>query len=661
MKTSKIAIAIILFALIPLAVPNGSSAENVKSTTSDWSMFRHDLSHTGYSDSPAPDTNELMWGYSTEGSVGSSAAIVNGKVFIGGYDNNVYCLDENTGNIIWTYKANYLLFPSPAVADGKVFIGSRDTYLYCLAEETGNKIWDYKTDGDIASSPAVVDGMVFFGSSDYKVYCLNEDSGNLVWSQRLGTFTEGLHGGVRSSPSIVDGKVYVGSYDDNLYCLDENDGGIIWQYKTGDNVYSSPTVWNDKVFFGSMDNKVYCLDKDNGDLIWSYGTGDEIWSSTAVANGKMFIGSKDGYLYCLNANNGALIWKYKTEGEIYSSPSVADSMVYVGSADNALYCLDEDTGGLIWKYVTEDTVWSSPAIAHGRVIIGSYDGKIYCFGSPPTKVTLHESADITTNSVSLSWTENQDDDFAKYEIHQSIISGFSPNETTLIKIVTSQSTTSYTVTNLSSSTTYYFTIRVVNTKGICKDSNEITINTLNAPPIINILDPSNNEIVSGIITVSGNTSDDVGVQLVQINIDNNSWKDLSGKENWEYKIDTNTLSNGKHTIYVRAYDGEYYDEKSITVNVKNEGQSKISVFGIVVFSVIAVLVVVCGVSVLFLRKRKEKMPPEKTVEQPYKMFVEKTAPVTAKCPKCGNIMKITSAKRPLKIKCTKCGTRSILR
>ena len=538
--------------------------------------------------------------------------------------------------------------------DGKVFIGSRDTYLYCLAEETGNKIWDYKTGGDIASSPAVVDGMVFFGSSDYKVYCLNEDSGNLVWSQQLGTFTEGLHGGVRSSPSIVEGKVYVGSYDDNIYCLDENDGGIIWQYKTGDNVYSSPTVWNDKVFFGSMDHKVYCLDKDNGDLIWSYGTGDEIWSSTAVANGKTFIGSKDGYLYCLNANNGALIWKYKTEGEIYSSPSVAESMVYVGSADSLLYCLNENTGSLIWSYTTGGTIWSSPAVARGKMIIGSYDGKIYCFGSPPTKVTLQEPTNVTTNSLSLSWTENHDDDFAEYEIHQSTISDFSPNETTLIKTILSQSTTSYIVTNLLSSTTYYFTIRVVNTKELCKDSNEITINTLNAPPIINILNPSNNEIVSGTITISGNASDEVGVQLIQIKIDNNSWEDLSGKESWEYKLSTTTLSNGEHTIYVRAYDGEHYDEKSIIINVKNEGQGKISTFGIVILSVIVTLAIIGGVSIMVLRKRNNKILSEK-------ISAEKPASITAICPKCRNIIQITSAKRPVKVKCPKCGAESILR
>ena len=663
MKTSKIIITtIILLSLISLAVPNGSSAENVKSTTSDWSMFRHDLSHTGYSDSPAPDTNVLMWTYKIgeeDSEIGSSPAIVNGKVFVGCYDGRLYCFDENTGELIWkSDKTGGIIFSSPAVADGKVFVGSHDKRLYCFDENTGKKIWSYSTNGEVASSPSVADGKVFFHSADHHMYCVSVD-GNLIWKTKCGSWLDGMYSG-RSSPAIVDGKVYVGSYDNNVYCFDEDNGNVLWTYNTGGKIYSSPTVLHDNIFIGSR-NGVYCLDKDDSDLIWYYKIDDGVGSSSAVAYGKVFVGSEDYNVYCIDEYSGNLIWKYATGNYVDSSPAVADGKVYVGSRDNKTYCLDESTGSLIWSYTTGDTIWSSPAIARGKMIIGSYDGKLYCFGSPPTKVTLQEPINVTTNSISLSWTENHDDDFTRYEIYQSTISGFIPNETTLIKTILSQSTTSYIVTNLLSSTTYYFTIRVVNTKELCKDSNEITINTLNAPPIINILNPSNNEIVSGTITVSGNASDDVGVQLVQIKIDNNSWKDLSGKENWEYKIDTNTLSNGEHTIYAKVYDGEYYDEKSISVNVKNEAQSKFSMSGIVILSVIVILAIIGGVSVMFLRKRKKKTLPEKTVEQPYKMLGEKTAPITAKCPNCGNIIEIASIKRPLKVRCSKCGARSILR
>jgi len=40
-----------------------------------WPMFRHDLNHTGYSTSNAPDTNILLWNYKVGESVWSSPAI----------------------------------------------------------------------------------------------------------------------------------------------------------------------------------------------------------------------------------------------------------------------------------------------------------------------------------------------------------------------------------------------------------------------------------------------------------------------------------------------------------------------------------------------------------------------------------------------------------
>ncbi len=48
-----------------------------------WPMFRHDLNHTGYSTSTAPNTNETPWTFTTGGGVFSSPAVVGGLVYVG--------------------------------------------------------------------------------------------------------------------------------------------------------------------------------------------------------------------------------------------------------------------------------------------------------------------------------------------------------------------------------------------------------------------------------------------------------------------------------------------------------------------------------------------------------------------------------------------------
>ena len=63
-----------------------------------------------------------------------------------------------------------LVYSSPAVADGKVFVGSYDDKVYCLNAATGAFIWSYTTGNYVDSSPAVADGIVYVGSMDGKVY-----------------------------------------------------------------------------------------------------------------------------------------------------------------------------------------------------------------------------------------------------------------------------------------------------------------------------------------------------------------------------------------------------------------------------------------------------------------------------------------------------------
>ena len=354
----------------------------------DWPMFRHDLTHSGYSPSPPPNTNATLWNYTTGSYVYSSPAVVDGRVFVGSYDNKIYALNATTGTHLWNYTTGFVIYSSPAVADGRVFVGSRDGKLYAMNATTGAHIWNYTTGGVIWSSPVVADGRVYIGSEDGRVYALNATTGALIWSYLTGER-------VNSSPAVADGRVYVGSYDRKVYALNATDGTFIWSYTTGSYVFSSPAVVNDIVYIGSRDFKIYALNASNGAFIWSYTTGNQVESSPAVAYGMVFVGSTDGKLYALNAATGAHIWNYTTGGVVNSSPAVADGKVLVGSHDNKVYALNATTGVLIWSYTTSEPVESSPAVADGKVFIGSGDGKVYAFGY---------NHDIAITNVTLSKT-----------------------------------------------------------------------------------------------------------------------------------------------------------------------------------------------------------------------------------------------------------------
>jgi len=296
-----------------------------------WPMFHHNLRNTGYTESPAPNTNKTQWTYTTGGWVESSPVVADGIVFVGSNDGNVYALNQHTGAKVWNYTTGSPVYSSPAVAYGKVYVASFDHKVYCLDAATGAHIWNYTTGGWMRSSPAVVDGKVYVGSDGGGVYCLNATTKALIWNYPIGSWT------YTSSPAVADGRVYVGSIDGKVYCIDATTGAHIWNYTTGGWVTSSPAVADGKIYVGSYDGKVYCLNATTKALIWNYTTSGNVHSSPAVADGKVYVGSYDGKVYCLNATTKALIWNYTTGSPVYSSPAVADGMLFVGSNDNTTY------------------------------------------------------------------------------------------------------------------------------------------------------------------------------------------------------------------------------------------------------------------------------------------------------------------------------------
>jgi outer membrane protein assembly factor BamB len=68
-------------------------------------------------------------------------AIVNGKIFLGTIDGNVFCLSAPSGDVIWKVSVGEPIIFQPAVAHGRVYAATAAGNLFCL--ETG----DPKDDG----------------------------------------------------------------------------------------------------------------------------------------------------------------------------------------------------------------------------------------------------------------------------------------------------------------------------------------------------------------------------------------------------------------------------------------------------------------------------------------------------------------------------------
>jgi outer membrane protein assembly factor BamB len=447
MKRVLILIIAVLLISITFNVSNNGSTHPADSTFTptsqplprsrgldSWSMFSHDLYHSGNSSASAPATNSVLWCNSTgdltgaEAELYSSPTVYDGKVYIGTRSSYVYCFDEDTGETLWTKKFDKVTWGicgTPTIVNDKLFIGTEDEKVYCLDPNNGDMIWNYTTQGPVWSSAAVFNNKVYIGSHDRELYCLDEETGALIWQFSTNHTTYGYQDyGVCSSPSISNGRLFVGACDGNCYSLpldDPNGDGVInqsekiWSFDTGCYVYGSPTVFNGRVYIGTgtykraVDPAVYklfCLDEITGAKLWEFQAGSHFLSTPAIAYGNLYIGSLDGNFYCLplvdpNGNgvisDTELIWQFEASNVIWSSPAVADGRVYfssgapnweTGDGDYSLFCLplnDSNHDGvidndeLIWSYKLDSGSLTSPAVVNNKLFISTYDGKVYCF------------------------------------------------------------------------------------------------------------------------------------------------------------------------------------------------------------------------------------------------------------------------------------------
>jgi outer membrane protein assembly factor BamB len=58
------------------------------------------------------------------------------------------------------------------VVDGVVYVGSNDTNLYALDRISGKLLWGFSTKGNISASPVVSNRVIYIGSYDSTFYAL---------------------------------------------------------------------------------------------------------------------------------------------------------------------------------------------------------------------------------------------------------------------------------------------------------------------------------------------------------------------------------------------------------------------------------------------------------------------------------------------------------
>lgn len=350
------------------------------------------------------ETGRQLWKRTTGGPAPCTPAVANGAVYAVSYDGKFYALNAQTGAIKWKFategerrfeaKGIHGLQPknqtiadqydvflsSPVVVQGAVYFGSGDGNLYALDATTGELKWKFKTGDVIHASPAYADGVLFVGSWDSYFYAIDAATGKEKWRFHGGEDPL-IHNqvGFQSSAAVADGVVYVGCRDSNLYALEAATGKEKWRFNNAMSwVISSPAVAQGKVYFATSDSSLYhVVDAATGKPILKQQDKAYMFSSPSIAGDVVLIGVLNGTLQARDLKSGDALWDFQTEtskqnkGWVLTADwKLNEPMVFYSSWREAPVVGTD-------RQFNIGAIFSTPLVMNGVIYFGSTDGNLY--------------------------------------------------------------------------------------------------------------------------------------------------------------------------------------------------------------------------------------------------------------------------------------------
>ncbi|MCM1987800.1 PQQ-binding-like beta-propeller repeat protein [Methanococcoides seepicolus] len=392
-----------------------------------WEHFMGDLQHTGYSTSPGPKTNNVLWETANiDAEDGASIAIADdlGLMFVisDGKDspwasvgyNNLSAISLEDGSVAWDVTfgdgdhGNYNSMDSwatPAYNNGVVFTAG-DGARYA---NNGTLKWG-PLPMDTNGGPLVVEGKVIVGNWDGEQYfCFDEETGAELWNISV-------NGNAQGTPAYNNGHLFLTSYDE-VNCVDM-DGNVVWTRAIDQTICGSASVQYGNVYITiydmgyTSDQYVYALDESTGNVVWQATMSDQMMTGTdctpAVAYGYVYVTAGmdmiDQNTYCFDAFTGETVWVSSEAGSWFTSPVVSDGVVYAGAESfftgaggmgsfTRTVALDAFDGSLIWE---SDVGGSTPALHDGILYTVGFQ-KVYAFG--PGLSLVPEDASVIEGQV----------------------------------------------------------------------------------------------------------------------------------------------------------------------------------------------------------------------------------------------------------------------
>lgn len=197
---------------------------------------------------------------------GPRPARVDNRVFAGFSDGYLLAFDVTKGNVLWETQLNRSkrfrdIDSNIAVAGKDLYVSGYDDKLYRIEQSTGAIRWNYDAGGFTA--PLISDGTIFYSSSNGKVIAINEVDGKTLW-----TFP--VKSGIGGTPVLYGSEIAVGESNGRVVFLNRTTGKLVGAFEPGRGVFSPLLVdeAQKRIFFISNESRAYLIRANWEKPVW---------------------------------------------------------------------------------------------------------------------------------------------------------------------------------------------------------------------------------------------------------------------------------------------------------------------------------------------------------------------------------------------------------
>jgi polyvinyl alcohol dehydrogenase (cytochrome) len=383
----------------------------------------------------------------TGGPIASSAAIVDGIAYVGSWDGNEYSIDLATGAIRWKIflgqTINEKCFPSTlgvtssaAVVDGVVYVGGGNTFWYALEAATGKVLWRVAT-GDNAptmegghynwSSPLIWGGAAYIGiasacdNPSIRGQLLRVDLKTHKVTATLQVVAEGQRGGgIWTSPAVdpatktifvTTGETTVPGQPvaQSMVALDATTLAVRsrWQVPAKEAVAADSDWGTSPILFSDASGRDLVAGGNKNGTLYAFVRSDvaagPIWrtkiaksgqcavcaegtvSSMTFGQGLLFaaggattIAGTDykGSVRALDPATGKPVWEKGFPDPVIAALAYDNGFVVV-AVGPTLAILGATDGELLFSAPAAVGTFSAPSISGGEIVLGLLDGNVW--------------------------------------------------------------------------------------------------------------------------------------------------------------------------------------------------------------------------------------------------------------------------------------------